>query len=534
MKKKVNVAAERDIGDEIEEALEDTSEGEKQTMQLIKLVLHSKPTLFHDQFKNPFIAPNGTGSKIMNLRSREFKLWLGHLAWSKLGMIVHSSVNQTVASVLEGRAVHEAEEITLEVRLAQAQGALWYDLGAAAVCIAQDGWSIVREPPILFRRLNHQQPQVEPSLGGDMSQLFEFIPTPKEEHERLLLLCWLVVSMLQGFPHPALTVHGPQGSRKSTLFKLLRRLVDPSVLDLLAPNTDIREFVQLASHHYFLPLDNLSTINPLFSDALCRAITGEGFSKRELYSDDDDIIYSFRRVIAINGINNVVDRPDLLERSLIISLERPQEYEEDKVVLSRFEAERPKLLGALFDTVVKTLHIAPTIQELSGMESYRMADFARLGCAAAVAMGYTVEDFVIALKTNLEQQNAEAIDASLIAQIIIAFMEGKTQWSGTPSRLLEELKALAEQLKLDIKAKSFPKAANWLWKRMEHVKTNLHSCGISFQRDKDGERLITLIKKEIPIDTGPDGEGYSFEDLERQAEIIDSPRDTADSKDSIF
>ena len=43
-----------------------------------------------------------------------------------------------------------------------------------------------------------------------------------------------------------------------------------------------------------------------------------GFSKRQLYTDDDDIIYHFRRCIGFNGINLRATKADLLDRAIII------------------------------------------------------------------------------------------------------------------------------------------------------------------------------------------------------------------------
>ena len=63
-------------------------------------------------------------------------------------------------------------------------------------------------------------------------------------------------------------------------------------------------------------------IPPWISDQLCRAVTGSGFTKRELYSDDNDIIYNFRRCLGFNGINLAATKADLLDRGIIMALER--------------------------------------------------------------------------------------------------------------------------------------------------------------------------------------------------------------------
>ncbi len=100
---------------------------------------------------------------------------------------------------------------------------------------------------------------------------------------------------------------------------------------------------------------------PLFpkmiSDLLCRAVTGAGFSKRALYSNDDDFISKFKRGIGVNGINLATTRADFLDRSLIIKLKRiAKEKRRKKEDIDReFEKLRPFVLGYIFDVLVKVL-----------------------------------------------------------------------------------------------------------------------------------------------------------------------------------
>lgn len=495
MTDKENEIIEKEIQDS---SAESESESEKNlTEQLVELVLTKNVKLFHDQFDNGFIAVEEDGHKTLKLRSRGFKSWLSHLGWNELGKAVSSGTIETAVRTLEGHATHDSEEIKLHVRIAETDDGIAYDLGdGRAVLVNKDEWKILDPAPILFYRFGHQRLQVAPIPGAEIEieNVFNFIPTPKEPRQKLLLLIWLVASVLPNFPHPILVVHGPQGSRKTTLFKLLRGLIDPSIMETLTAHGDSREYVQLASHHYFLPLDNLSPIKPEFSDLLCRTVTGEGMSKRELYSDDDDIIYSFRRVVAMNGINLVVSKPDLLERSLIIELERPQNYKEEGVLMAEFEQARPQLLGAIISAVQKSIKVYPEMELPEQISNFRMADFVRWGCAISIAIGHTAEEFIDALTQNLIRQNAEAIDDSPVAQVVIAFMEDKTHYQATPTDLLLVLQELAIKLKQDTRQREFPKTPNWLWRRLQVVATNLMALGIKVSRDKDGARLITFTK----------------------------------------
>lgn len=85
---------------------------------------------------------------------------------------------------------------------------------------------------------------------------------------------------------------------------------------------DINELVQQLYHNYIVYYQNLSTIKEWISDALCEAVTGTEFSKRQLFTDDEDIIYFFQRCISFNGVNLVATKADLLDRKISIQLER--------------------------------------------------------------------------------------------------------------------------------------------------------------------------------------------------------------------
>lgn len=59
------------------------------------------------------------------------------------------------------------------------------------------------------------------------------------------------------------------------------------------------------------------------------AATGGAFSRETFYSDSDETILRFKRCVSLNGINIVVTRPDLLDRSILLELERiPKEQRE--------------------------------------------------------------------------------------------------------------------------------------------------------------------------------------------------------------
>ena len=99
----------------------------------------------------------------------------------------------------------------------------------------------------------------------------------------MLLAVWLVAAFIPDIPHPIPNFHGEKGAGKSVGQRVLRRLIDPSQAVTLAFASEIREVVQQLAHYYAPIYDNLDPLSPWLSDLLCRAVTGEGFTKRELF-----------------------------------------------------------------------------------------------------------------------------------------------------------------------------------------------------------------------------------------------------------
>ena len=91
-----------------------------------------------------------------------------------------------------------------------------------------------------------------------------------------------------------------------------------------------------------------------------QAATGTGFTKRQLYTDDDDIIYEFIRSVGISAIALPGSKPDMLSRSLIarfsfISEELKRKYQGD--ILSLFDKIKAQVLGYIFDIISNALKI---------------------------------------------------------------------------------------------------------------------------------------------------------------------------------
>lgn len=453
---------------------------DSQASRLVRLIEDQGVTLFQNPTRGAFARIHATGHlEVWPCRSKAFKQWLAREFWQAEGKTPNSDALNSALNVIEGKALFEGGQFQLHNRVAWHQGSLWYDLADEnwrAVEITPEGWRIVRDPPILFQRYAHQKPQVEPVRGGDPWRLVDFVNV-RDELEQLLLLVYLCTCFIPDIPHPIPHPHGEKGSAKTTLFKVFRSLVDPSVEEVLTFPRDISELQQKLSHHWLAYFDNLSSIPDWISDALSRAVTGAGFSKRELYSDDEDVIYAFQRCVGLNGINVVATKSDLLDRVLLFNLQLipPDRRKKEADLLAEFEAEKPGIFGGILDVLCEAVRIYPTL----ALEAVpRMADFAHWGCAIARALGTTDRDFLGAYWVNIEGQSLEVVTSSPVASTLLDLMEDRETWQGTPAELLEELEARAERLKVKIKVKSWPGAPHILTRKLNELRGNLREMGI--------------------------------------------------------
>ena len=471
---------------------------ERKADKLVREVLESGAELFHDQRNDGYMAlDEGTGRGIYRVGSTAFRRRLGYMAFVKWGEIPSSEALGAASNVMAGVAIYQGDMHPLHVRTAWHDGTLYYDLGdMRAVAITKEGWDIEDRPPILFRRFSGQTPQVEPIRGGELMDLLPLVNL-RDDDAKLLFLTDLAAGLIPGIPRPLTVLHGPQGSGKSLLLRFKRLLQDPARPLIQGMPKDEMAFLQMASHNLCVLIDNLSSLPVWLSDGMSRFCSGDGFVKRTLFTDEDDYIMEAQGIGALVGINLIVSAPDLLDRAIIYQMERPSDserLEETDDLLPRFDALRPALVGAMFEALSMALQLRDEIPRPAVLP--RLADYARWGCATAVALGYSSEDYWAALKTNANTLTEEALDASPVARAVMSFMADKEVWQGTPGELLSRLNDVAQDLRVDTSNRAWPKDARWVTRRLNLVIPNLAQVGISFTEKRDkNQRAITLRHK---------------------------------------
>jgi hypothetical protein len=190
-------------------------------------------------------------------------------------------------------------------------------------------------------------------------------------------------------------------------------------------------------------------------------------------------------------------RPDLLDRSLLLELERIHENNRKELseIQANFETDRPAILGGILDVLSKAMEIYPTVK-LDKLP--RMADFTKWGYAIGEALGGQWQKFLDEYADNRNSQNIEAINSDSVATLVVPFMNNREAWEGTISALLTNLSDLALQNGVNPRSKDFPTKANILSRRLRGIKSNLETAGISFEKnEKNYGTTISLRKEKI-------------------------------------
>jgi hypothetical protein len=238
---------------------------------------------------------------------------------------------------------------------------------------------------------------------------------------------------------------------------------------------DERELFITASNGHVLAFDNLSGLPPWLSDTLCRLTSGGAFSTRRLFTDQDEILFAAARPVILNGIEDIITRPDLAGRAILLMLAPiPESKRRPEHALWReFELARPHILGALLDAAAHGLHMLPQVR-LKRLP--RMADFAlwAAACESAFRPAGTLE---AAYSNNRRYAIENMVDADPVAALVRELMADRAQWTGSASELLLAGTNVAGNPMIWNRS-GWPKSPRALAGRLRRAQTFLRTLGI--------------------------------------------------------
>jgi 5S rRNA maturation endonuclease (ribonuclease M5) len=452
--------------------------------------------LWHTPEKEAF-ASISIGGHVENwaLESTHFRNFLSYQHYQIDGKMLSQTALEDKRRTLAGEALFSGTEHPVFTRIGHLDGCTYLDLGDkewTTARIGPDGWEILKRPPIRFQRSRSMQALPFPDHGpNDINLLRPFLNVGSETDFRMVV-GWLLGCFQSKGPYPILILTGEQGSAKSTTAKVLRSLIDPAQpMTRSAPQSE-QDLVIAARHNHVLAFDNLSHIKPILADALCRIATGGGFGTRKLHTNTEEVLFDATRPVLLNGIPDLASRPDLADRSIIITLpvisETKRQFEDD--FWQRFNTAAPSILAALLDATTTALARKSSVNL---KERPRMADFAKWVSAAEPSLGWHEGAFAEAYSLNRQSVDTAAIEGNPVAEAIVSMVTDHGTWKGTATELSKALRSLYPLLTDDPLV--FPRHPNKLSSELKRVQPLLRRKGIVFTKDrhgKSGQRVICI------------------------------------------
>ena len=472
------------------------SEGRKRPQADVLLELGRRHQLFRDTSGDAYAQLHHDDH--LEVHAVESKPYREHLAAAYYAIANKGASRNSMTDAIDtlsAQARFCGDVRPVWLRTARDGEALVLDMGDPAWGVARidtTGWEVSAGGEVAFRRAHRMLPlpmpdeTVVPAEG--FARLWKYANVAPGD--RVLVAAFILGTFKPEGPYPLLMVSGEQGTGKSTFSRLLKRLIDPSAAPLRQPPKEPRDVLVAAINTWLLCLDNLSWLPPELSDTLCRISTGGAISERTLFSNLDETLVEVQRPVVMNGIEELASRPDLAQRGIHVELEPVKRVIPEAQLLREFNADAPAIFGA----ILTALAVSMTTHEHVKLDPMpRMADFARWAYAGLSTLGFQSSDFLDAYQANQDAGLRLGLDSSPVGRALIAFMDGRHEWRGTASELLQALLAVEG---VDHRSKQWPRTPRALSAALTRLGPALRSAGVG--RDSgwsNRERYVRLFQQ---------------------------------------
>lgn len=382
-------------------------------------------------------------------------------------------------------------------RIAMVNSSIFYDMCTPdwkIIEITSDGWSSIpmdEETP-MFERKQQQTQQVNPiSHENEKYDALDEICLLLRIKlaDRMMFKIHLISFFIEKYPIPIMIFTGDQGSIKTTLMQTVKMVVDPSAQLSSRLHKKMEDISIHLYNRYLSAFDNISNFNKDISDLICRVITGEGDSKRELYTNMDEIILNYKRKIIVNGIAPSLDYPDLIDRSVFY--ETSTITENERLTLEEFLQKRDEIMPYLIHQIFDILYKAITNYKISKIDlkgkMQRMSDFSIWGEAISRSMGFENLSFIQMYTDRIKLDVLDIVNSYPIFGIVQKMMDDIPKYEDTISNFYDYLKNHAIDQNIDIKSteSKFPKGPHKVREQIKILRPTFKQLGYEITLEKN-------------------------------------------------
>ena len=441
--------------------------------------------LWHTEDKTAYITVNGEHFKI---GYTEFNNIITTTYHSETGDGISRQAREAASDTLMGYASF-GETHNIYVRLAGLDGKIYLDMANEArevIEITKDGWKIIKNPPVRFRRPDGMLPLPVPVAGGTLDDLRPFMNVTDDQWP--LVKAYIIGTTNPFGTYALLVLLGPTGRMKTPMTSRIKYIIDPHTGKVDFPPKDLDDRIIIYNDNHIVGFDNESYISKERSNEYCRVSSGATLSQRKFFLQLELLNIYAHNPLIINGIKYFITEDDLLNRSIIIEPPRMTTFETQEDADKKFFNAHPKILGALLDMIVTGLMGYDSVTV-----NTRMADFARWVVAC---LGPTEGDkFLKLYEENRSTYIKSKSEGNLLVDTLVDFMDTCGEWNGTAKTLLAILNS--KSVNAYTGAKSRPEGwlvdGTRLGSKLNEHEEEIRERGYVFTRGiKNKERVINI------------------------------------------
>ena len=376
------------------------------------------------------------------IKSDAFRDWCEINYFLEYADGVGDSAMKNTIDMLRPFAKHLGEQHEVYLRYAFFEGAVYIDMVDdkwRVIKVDASGWETLSsdDSPVRFTREDHMRALPEPSRDGDLNLLWEALPVTNEDDRRMLIV-YIINTMLVDSDYLMLELGGVAGAVKSGTQVVLRSILDPSTASLIDYSGKLDDVPVMAKKSYIVGFENMSYLSKQLQNRFCRMLTGGTMATRDLHTTDNLKVWSIKTPIVINGIEELVTEPDLMQRTFSLEMPVSEIWKSKKLIIKKWEKLRPRVLGGLYDLLARTLaeRERSTITE---SKETRQVDLLIDGQAVFDALGFD-EPFESRIKAMQLKAALRNVDSCPVTRAIVDLVDDeKVNISYTMTDLLDRL-----------------------------------------------------------------------------------------------
>ena len=473
------------------------------TAEVLPYDLHDRLRLVRNPAGKAYAVVQHAGNPVaLSIGSRGLNAIITTCAAQK-GKSLRPRQIDEVNQQLEAHAEQYGKTQDVWYRVAKIEGGIELDLGDENHTRARITAGSVEIPvvgsDVVFQRTPNIQPMVMPAAEGDVDLLRKYLNVGAPE--QLMLIAWITYTLahpkVPSSKYVFLVLNGNEGSGKSSLSRLLLRLIDPSALGVQTFPRNEKDLAIAGQSAQVLAFDNLRAFKWGMADLLCIASTGGMTTSRRLYTDDVQQATPLHVALILNGIHPFIGQPDLAQRCLPISLRPidPSKRKTEEALMAELEADMPKIMRGLFDLIAKVFEQLPHAEATN---PERMIEFSQWLAVMERVDGVPagINPYQRLYSEILQQGQLDTLMDNPLAAAIIEFAEAleENAWSGTPADFLARLNICTSHGSGF--SRDWPQNAIALSKRIGPLQAGLLSQGIRIELSRGKERVVTLTKED--------------------------------------